>query len=81
MTPEEYYQRFKGKACKKLPRDCEEKDRKEIHRIKMEMKEFLRRHPSRQMPKPHILANISKHHENYGETPQECEDRMRKNNS
>jgi hypothetical protein len=81
VTPQEYYERFKGKACKTLPRDCEEKDRREIHRIKMEMKEYLRKHPSRQMPKPHILANISKHHEFYGDTPAEHEARKRENNS
>ena len=48
-----------------------EYDRKETHRIKMEMKQVKREHRAAQLPKQHNFANISKHHEFYGDTPKE----------
>lgn len=80
LTKEELYKRFQGKSCKRMPKDSSAKELKEVHRIKMEMKEYMRQRIP-QSPKPHILANISVHHENYGETPQENMKRMTEKNS
>jgi hypothetical protein len=77
---QELHERFKGKSCKRLPKDSCLKERKNVHRIKMEIKEYLRKNVEPPV-KPHILANISKHHKHYGETPQENMSRMLKNNS
>ena len=52
-----------------------EYDRKEAHRIKMEMKQAKREHRAAQLPPQHIFANISKNHEFYGDTPIEHEKR------
>jgi hypothetical protein len=76
----ELYERFKGKSCKRLPKDSVLKERKNVHRIKMEIKEMMRR--QRSVPaKPYILANLSKHHPNYGDTPQQDMQRKLENNS
>lgn len=80
MTPKDLYDRFKNRACKRFPKDARSKELKEAHRIKMEMKEFMRK-KAPPTHKLHILSNISKNHENYGETPQETEIRMREKNS
>lgn len=76
----ELHERFKGKSCKKLPKDSCLKERQNVHRIKMEIKEIMRKRVPTQS-KQYILANISKHHKHYGETMQENMSRMLKNNS
>lgn len=71
--------RFKGRTCKKLPKDASAKEVKTVARIKKEMKEYMRR--SYTMDKPRILANQSVHSEYYGETPAEQHIRMTEKNS
>ncbi len=67
-----------SKTCKRLSRNHTKQDRLDLHKIKMRAKKYMR--DMRQSePVQHILANLSKHHPNYGNTVvQETE---RKNNS
>ncbi len=78
MTKEEYYELFKGKKCKRLGANHPKADRLDLHKIKMQMKGFMRDMRDA-LPVPHILANISKHHKHYGETV--AQHNQRKNNS
>lgn len=81
LSKQEFAKRFAGKTCKRFGRgEVDKQTLRDAHRIKMEMKNILREQ-RRPRTKPHILANISRHHTNYGETPIECELRMRENNS
>lgn len=77
MDKTELYRRFQGKACKMFPNDTSKNDLSDNHRIKMGMKKLMR--DKRVTPAPYILANLSKHHPNYGDTP--AQDWQRKNNS
>ena len=81
MTPRDLYERFRGKACKRFPKDAKKKEMKEAHRIKMEMKEYMRKNLKPDEEARPALANISVHHENFGETPHENEIRMREKSS
>jgi hypothetical protein len=81
MTKEDYYKLFQGKTCKKMSRESKKKELKEVHRIKMEIKEWMRNKLHRDWPVPHILANISRNHKHYGDTPQEHAKRKLENNS
>jgi len=72
--------RILNRSCKKLPKDCTQKERKDAHRVKMEMKEILRSRLT--TDKEHIFANISQNHPDYGMTPREhAEAKLQKNNS
>ena len=55
--------------CKKLGNMATKAERYEAHRAKMEMKQALNgdREPTREF----VMANLSQHHEHYGDTPQE----------
>ena len=77
---EDLVERFRGKACKTLPCDASAQEKRDMHRIKMEMKRILRAQMQPDV-KPHILANISRNHEHYGDTPIEHERRKVENNS
>jgi hypothetical protein len=51
---------------------------KDLHKIKMQVKEQLRAQRYAEVDKnPFVFANISKHHEFYGDTPQEHNERKR----
>lgn len=69
------------KKCKKLGNNATQKELTEAHRVKMEMKILQNEHNSKHvLENPEwIYANISKHHEYYGDTPTQHE--RRKNNS
>lgn len=58
-----------------------ERERKESHRVKMEMKEAKRKRIADSLPKPFIFANISKNHEFYGDTPTEHAERKNQQKS
>ncbi len=80
MTKEELLKRFANRACKKLPNDASLQERKDVSRIKREIKGYMNsKYP--EPVAPYILANISRHHENYGETMQENMNRMLEKNS
>jgi hypothetical protein len=67
------------KKCKKLGSRATKAERYEAHRAKLEMKEAMK--PTFHQENPHVFANQSQHHENWGETPAEQDARMRENNS
>lgn len=80
MNRQELAERFKGRACKKLPKDSTKKEIKEVARIKRELKDQMRSNWIASGPK-HMISNISKFHENYGETMSENFIRMFKKSS
>lgn len=65
------------KKCKKLGNRATKGDRADAHRIKMEMKTALREHRSKEAldKRTYVLANISREHPCYGDTPAENEAR------
>lgn len=65
---------------KKFPNTATKQDLKEAHKVKMMKKKILADRMDRGI-KPHILANLSKNHPHYGDTPLEHESRKRQNNS
>jgi hypothetical protein len=69
-----------NKKCKRLGNTATKKELAEAHRIKMEMKILMNEHNRKQLiDNPEwIYANISKHHEHYGDTPKEHEKRKLK---
>lgn len=65
---------------KKLGNSATQRELKEAHCVKMEMKRMMRDHNSKKYAnRDHVFANISQNHEHYGDTPREHE--ARKNNS
>lgn len=68
--------------CKKLGAYTDKRTLKEAHRVKMELKNKLRQDRyENQQPVEHIFANISKHHEFYGDTVAQHNNRKLENNS
>jgi len=66
--------------CKKLSRDATKEEREIAHKVEMAKRKLIREHNNQKYGQgPYILANISKNHEHYGDTPQEHE--RRKNSS
>ena len=65
------------KKCKKLGTRATKKERLEEHRAKMEMKRAFNEHLCEQLAnEPRwTLANLSKEHEHYGDTPADHEKR------
>ena len=60
------------KKCKKLGSNSTKAQRQDAHRVKMGIKKELRdRRFDQRGPDEYIFANISKHHEHWGDTPQE----------
>lgn len=65
--------------CKTPGRGIDPQVLKDNHKIKMEQKRIMREHFYNEHQDPFILANLSKNHPHYGDTPRENE--ARKNNS
>lgn len=65
------------KKCKKLGNSATRAELREAHRIKMEMKRIIQEHNHKEALdyKDYVLANLSKNHEFYGDTPVEHERR------
>ncbi len=64
--------------CKRLGNRATKAELREAHRVKMMAKEIVREHNSKEYgSREYVLANISQHHEHYGDKPQEHEARKK----
>lgn len=66
------------KPCKRLSADASADKRKLAHIVKMGMKKKLNEHNRLAQRSEYVLANQSQNHENFGETPKQQAERMKK---